>query len=478
MRNFWLKYRWLILIVILALVVRLYKVTNPVADWHSFRQADTASVTREYVKNGINLLQPEYQDLSNIQSGQPNLEGYRMVEFPFVNAGVAAIVMVTGANLEITSRLVSIAFSLIGLVSLFFLVKEFSDKRVAYLAALCFALLPFNIYYSRAIMPEPAMLGLSLLSLTTFAFWLQRRHWGWGLASWLALVGALLLKPFVLFIAPVYAAIAVYAYRKQVWKHWELALYAITSVIPLYWWRDWIAQFPAGIPASDWLFNSNGIRLRPAWFRWLGWERLTKLWLGYVGVVLLPLNLFWWRSDLFIYGAWWIGILTYFVVIATGNVQHDYYQVLAVPIVCITLARGAMVAFDFLRKRLLVWPAGGVVAILLVVAWVLAWQQVKGYFNVNHWEYVEAGAAVDRLTPPDALIIAPAMGDTHFLYQTNRRGWPIGFEIEDKIDQGADYYVSTSYDAEAKDLELRYTVIEKGDRYIIIDLHKRPFLKQ
>ena len=44
------------LILILGFVVRLYKINNPVADWHSWRQADTASVTRIYVQNGINLL--------------------------------------------------------------------------------------------------------------------------------------------------------------------------------------------------------------------------------------------------------------------------------------------------------------------------------------------------------------------------------------------------------------------------------------
>jgi hypothetical protein len=70
-----------------AFLVRLYGITNPLADWHSFRQADTASVTREYIKHGVDLLHPKYHDLSNVQSGQmnegkDNVEGWRMVEFP------------------------------------------------------------------------------------------------------------------------------------------------------------------------------------------------------------------------------------------------------------------------------------------------------------------------------------------------------------------------------------------------------------
>ena len=45
-------------ILIGALAVRLYKFSNPVADWHSFRQADTASVTRNFVEKGIKYASP------------------------------------------------------------------------------------------------------------------------------------------------------------------------------------------------------------------------------------------------------------------------------------------------------------------------------------------------------------------------------------------------------------------------------------
>src|SRR5688572_9428886 len=101
-------HHWVLLsIVVLALIVRLYKVTSEPLDWHAFRQADTASVTREYVKHGIDLLRPHYHDLSNIQSGEDNLEGYRMVEFPLVNAVTAVPVKYLGWPLVATSRGIS-----------------------------------------------------------------------------------------------------------------------------------------------------------------------------------------------------------------------------------------------------------------------------------------------------------------------------------------------------------------------------------
>ena len=37
-----------VIILLLGFGVRLYKITSPIADWHSWRQADTASVTRNF----------------------------------------------------------------------------------------------------------------------------------------------------------------------------------------------------------------------------------------------------------------------------------------------------------------------------------------------------------------------------------------------------------------------------------------------
>ena len=75
----------LAVVVIVAVSLRLYQLQTPLADWHSWRQADTASVTREYLKGQARWLIPEYHDLSNIPSGLPNPNGYRMVELPLIN---------------------------------------------------------------------------------------------------------------------------------------------------------------------------------------------------------------------------------------------------------------------------------------------------------------------------------------------------------------------------------------------------------
>lgn len=477
---------WLLLLLVaMAFVVRLYRIDNQPLDWHAWRQADTASVTREYIKHGIDLLHPQYHDVSNIPSGRDNLSGYRMVEFPILNAFVAFLVRDFGLPFMQTSRMTSIVLSLGTMVSLFYLVRSLSGKKMAYLTAFLFAFIPYSIFYSRVILPEPGMVFFSTFALVAFHFWLKDKNWAWYLLSFASYMVALLLKPSVVFVLPVYLGLI--AFHELPVKKWttkfvlgKILFYGVTlvpafliAVAPLLAWRKWIEQYPAGIPAFTWLLNSNHIRFRPAWFRWLFWERLTKLISGYFAVALLPLNILKIDKDLFVYGSWGVGIFAYLAVLATGNVQHDYYQVLTMPIVCIFMARGGVLLHDWLTQRFNKNVGVVVVGALVLGSLVMGWEFIKGYFNTNHTEYIVAGEAVDRLTPADALVIAPAMGDTQFLFQTNRRGWPIGYDIADKVAKGATFYITTSYDDEAKQVEAEYQVVEKNKDFILIDLTKR-----
>jgi len=479
------KHRIILVLLVLALAARLYKISTPLLDWHSFRQADTASVTQQFVVNGIDVLHPKYHDLSNIQSGKDNPDGWRMVELPLPQALVALVVRaVPSFSLVVVSRLLTIFFSLITLISIYYLVKDISGEIPARLASLVFAILPYSVFYSRVIMPDPIMVSLSTASILCFWLWTKK-----GQTKFLVLTGllmglSLLIKPFSLFLVPVFLVMTAVQFSKIGWKKLFAALFVGgIALLPLLWWRNWILQFPEGIPASDWLYNGpiNDVppRLRPVWFRWLWYERLTKLILGYVGVTFLFSNFVSFfskiskrtRNELAIYGSWWLAVVIYFIVIARGNVQHDYYQIFMLPILCISVGRGIYLLFEFLKKYGLKIAYSTIVVLFFSMLF-FAWQQIKGYYSINHWEYVEAGQRVQTLTDPSALVIAPAFGDTVFLFQTRRRGWPIGFGIDEKISMGAQYYITSSYDDEARELEKKYMTIEKTDKYLFLDLQQ------
>src|SRR3990172_5502139 len=99
---------------ILGLLLRFYRIDNPVADWHSWRQADTSSVSRTYVSEGINLLYPRYHDISTTQTGIFDPKGYRFVELPLYNATHAFLSFSFPViSLEVWGRLVSIYSTLV-----------------------------------------------------------------------------------------------------------------------------------------------------------------------------------------------------------------------------------------------------------------------------------------------------------------------------------------------------------------------------
>src|SRR5438105_700424 len=105
------------LILIGAFAVRLYRFNNPVADWHSWRQADTSAVSRNFVKYGFDILHPRYDDISNVQTGVDNPHGYRFVEFPLYNVFQAGgFLLFDHFTLEEWGRLITIIMSLIAVV--------------------------------------------------------------------------------------------------------------------------------------------------------------------------------------------------------------------------------------------------------------------------------------------------------------------------------------------------------------------------
>ena len=71
-----MKKEWLILalIVIGAFLIRQYRINIPLGDWHSWRQADTAAVSRNFVKEGFDFLHPRYDDMAPITQSRPNPE--------------------------------------------------------------------------------------------------------------------------------------------------------------------------------------------------------------------------------------------------------------------------------------------------------------------------------------------------------------------------------------------------------------------
>jgi hypothetical protein len=485
----YIEYILLIIILLGAFGVRLYKIDNPLADWHSWRQSDTAAVSRIYVDEGIDILTPKYYDISAIQTGLSNPKGYRFVEFPFFNvihAALAKNIPLTGFNnpFEVWGRLISIACALITSVFLFLLGTRLMGKWGGLLAAGFYAFLPYNIFFTRVILPEPMTAMTATIALYYFLKFAQTDKKFDLIVSAIFFSCAILLKPYIAFygVPCVYLAIEKYGFKKIFTNRLLLSAAAII-LIPFLLWRYRLQMHPEGIPFYKWAFNGDKIRFKPAFWNWIFGERFGRLILGVWGLIPLVIGMLVPGEELRIKnqelrredGKYFIqycilGVFLYVSIVATANVRHDYYQAITVPLLCLALAQGSLFMWE--SKLFNKWISRGVLIISILVMLIVSSLQVREYYKIDHPEIIEAGKAADLLLPKDALVIAPYNGDTAFLYQTKRKGWPfVELPIPELIAKGAHYWVSSNFgDPQTIQVMNEYTVIEQTDKFVIVDL--------
>ena len=475
-------------ILVAAFIARLYRFDNPIADWHSWRQVDTSAVSRNFVKQGFDVLRPRYDDISKIQTGVPNPEGYRFVEFPIYNALQAgAYIVFDYFTLEEWGRLVTILFSLSGVAFLYLIVRRKSDSVVALLAAFFYAFLPYSIYFGRTILPDPAMTATILGGIYFFDLWVEESikykvfSIKYLLFFALAVVftaSALLLKPFAVFFTLPMIYLVYEKFGFWFVKKWQLWLFLCLSVLPLIVWRSWIQNYPEGIPASSWLFNGDSIRFKGAFFYWIFADRIGRLILGYWGLAIFVIGILanskkqhLKKQGLFFY-SFLLSSFLYLVVVAKGNVQHDYYQILIVPSLALFLGLGARMLFYPPKEFILPIVGRGMLAVCTVFTFLFGWYFVRDFFNINNSAIVEAGDIANAKLPQDAKVIAPYGGDTTLLYYVNRKGWPVFDDsIEGFLRKGANYLVivnptKSDFDGFGQDFEK----VASSDKYLILKL--------
>lgn len=475
------QYFFLLLIILLGLSLRLYKIDAPIADVHSWRQADTAAVTRNFIKTGFNPFLPRYDDMSGVSDNPVvNPARFRFVEFPIYNIFVYPFYLLFGVA-DQYHRLVSILFSLGSTVFIFFIVKRYISNTAAILAAFTFAVLPFNVFFSRTTLPEPTFVFFALGMIYFMDRWIWERKAMWSILGFVFTATAFLIKPWaVFFFLPLLYQVWVKNNTKKFWT--KFIFLTAAALLPFALWRLWILQQPEGIPAAGWLLNGDGIRFRPAFWWWIISERLGRDILGvtgmalfFIGFIIRPKN-----GNYFLH-FWALSSFLFLIVFATGNVRHNYYQILFVPVASIFLSQGFIQLFkgySLLIPR--IWTF--VLALFLFsLAFLFGFMTVRQFYNINDPNMVEAGKTADRILPKDAVVLAPYGGDTAFLYQVNRPGFAMGMlPLEELIaDFGINYYVATSKDNKTNWVMRHFEVLEDNPRFVIADLTKlkKPFDK-
>lgn len=443
----------ILIILIIALTLRLYKINTPLADFHSWRQVDTAAVSRNFVNKEFNIFKPVYDDVSSIQSGLENPKGYRFVEFPLYNATVAVLYKyLPVVPLEIYGRLVTILSSLILIFILYYFLRLEVGYGTAIVGSLIYSIFPFFVFFSRVFLPDTTAISMAFISI--FFTYLYSKTHKRGISPIYFLLGAItfslgvLIKPTVAF----YLLPIVYLFYKKhglsIFKNAFFYLFLLITFVPFIFWRSYISNFPEGVPAFDWLIDRVNtpegrvnIFFRPAFFRWIFFERINNIILGGYLTFFFILGIFYKQKKFFLYSILTSAIL-YLFTFQGGNIQHEYYQIMILPALSMFSALG--VAYIVRYGKQLIPPLFSLVLTLLIVgfSFLVSFNYVKNYYGFSQ-DLVNISKIIKDLTGKDELVITDTIGDTTLLYLSERRGSPAPYnDLPTMKEKGYSYFVT------------------------------------
>ena len=322
-------------IVLFGFFARASTYKAPLFDHHAWRQADTASISRNFFRDRFNILYPQVDQRANSD------EGYVETGLEVFAFAVAAIARIGGFHTE-TGRLLSAMLFIVSAILLWRFVRHRYDDDAALVAVFLHAFaFPLLLFIERAFMNEGLLICLSLACLVAAQSYLasQRPLSFVALLVASSLIAAIKL-PYLIIWAPV-AGLFLEAKRSGVWRRWELwALAAINLAVAAAWYTHahrLATQTGLSFGLTDKLFDPQTVFSLEFPYRLL--DRMIRDVLEPVGLVAVTV------------GAWlavrhqrWCEVLglagfaAYVIIVAVGNMQHDYYQLALMPIASVTAA--------------------------------------------------------------------------------------------------------------------------------------------
>jgi 4-amino-4-deoxy-L-arabinose transferase-like glycosyltransferase len=444
----------------LALALRCYGLMAPLLDYHSWRQADTAAIARNYAANGYRLPYPQVD-----WGGQT--PGYVESEFPLYTYTLALLYGMFGVH-EWLGRLATALAGAGAAATLAGMAAAHIGSRAALYGGLALALMPFPIYFGRAVMPDTWMLLAAILAIWCFRRWIERPSAGrYAAALLFGSLAPLAKTPNLLIVAvPVaYMALADQLQRPRRPRAigW-LAIYSVCFVVPSLVWLRHARALPLDPRLSfgigEKLFDLS-LLLDPQFYlllaRWSIENVLTLAGLPFFLIGIGPSRWFIGRSQsqhatdhtrqATEHGAsfnllphfWLLGVMLFFCAGAAGVVGQDYYILPLAGPAAWFVGVGMVRAQRFLEKiddrrwakasrpSFISRPSSSVfgpivAAVALVALAALSLSRVAPLYQTTDF-YRTLGRRVDLALPAGARVgmIAPAVSE--ILYYGARQGW-------------------------------------------------------
>ena len=449
-------------IISIGLLLRLININAPVLGVHSWRQADTASIAKNFLTNNFNFWEPQI-------NWAGSTEGFVECEFPLYQYLVSFLYKIFGAH-EIYARGLSVLFGCLSIIFLFRLIKRVFDIQVAWWGCLFYSILPACVFYSRTIQPESLMMFLGILSLERWLAFIENENKFVLFTSWLAFTIAVLIKvlPFFWIGIP----ILITGFQKSLIIKYKLFIYPVLTILICFLWYGYAYKLGQSTGLSFGLWGSDTDRY--------SWSVLLEL--SYHLDLMLRILL---RNFLVIgflliilsiqkIGVNNIFVLGIFSVLITGFVSpisygiHEYYQLPIMIFSCPLMGLGFVrLKTILIRNKFIIHLFLSLLFVTSLIILKLDYWDLENPTNQPVWD---TASLVKNNTNTSDLIISVTGRDPTMLYLSDRKGWLISpANINQKIilewrNLGAKYIAGS------------WEVIESYNRFS--DLTKKADLKK
>ncbi len=418
---------------VLAVAARLVLINQPYVDHWSWRQSDVAAIARNFYEGGFRFAYPQIDWAGDAT-------GYVGTEFPILPFLTAICYKVAGIH-EWIGRSQAVIFFAASLPLFFLLVREVFDNTAAAWATCFFSFAPLNVFAGRSFMPDVPSLSLAIIGLYFFLRWIRDREWAPLLVAAIVISLCILIKATSIIVAVPLLYLAVAGIgdpgRREIKlvtirdrrSRLQLLLFAALAVLPSvawYWHAYQIAQrfYPYH------LFGAGGIRIENfSWYWAIARETMISSLTPVLAIIAL-VGLFVAprlrrtagrpRSKYSALFHWWLVAMVLFVIIAGYGNRHRWYQLPFVPIT----AALAGAACAFLGSKISSRVVAITLSILVASSFgILSFLCVRPLYESSAAQLRDAGLELDKITAPDALIVAADTGDPTIFYYARRKGW-------------------------------------------------------
>lgn len=385
---------------VLGLGVRLINFTNPPLD-EGYRYLNSEIIARGMYYQMLPSADPTLR-----QKSIAMWNAAEKFEPPIFERIVAITYLFIGGENLWLPRLYSILFWLLGGIGLYRLASRLTNVDGALTALAFYLVLPIGVYVSRRFQPDAFMVMWIIFAALALDKWRERRTWKYALLAGLICGIAVLVKVFAVFpVSMMAVAVVLSSGRVRQWARnpqvWATA--AVMIAIPALYYLFDIGSRSAGY-FLFWNVSFAHLLIQP-WF-YIRWSELlqsvTGLLVTFVAlagaVILKP------GKRALILG-WWVGYFLFGLAFPWQIHTHDYYSLMLVPLVALSLSPIASLFFEHLSKQTHFWQIAFLGVALLALA-APTWNERMSLGSSDQRVNWNAWVNIGKALPQDGNIIA------------------------------------------------------------------------